>query len=192
MVRTSAAVAAQTAQDILDSATQLFASRGFFDVSLGDIANDAGVTRGAIYHHYQNKVGLFLAVAARLQTGVAKAVVSTAEETGPDPQEQLKAGSHAFLDAITAGPAVRILLVDGPSVVGWDKWRQLDAQSSVVHLRDALERIGLDHDLVDALTAQLSGAMNEAALWIAQHDNTEQARIQAHAALDRLLFAVLS
>ena len=192
MARTSAAVAAQTAQDVLESATKLFASRGFSEVSLDDIAKDAGVTRGAIYHHYRNKVGLFLAVAARLQSEVAAAIVGAAERAGSDPEEQLRVGSHAFLDAITAAPAVRILLVDAPSVVGWDEWRHLDAQNSAVHLRDVLERVGFSSDILDALTAQLSGAMNEAALWIAQHEDPTQAQSQAHAALDQLLAAALS
>lgn len=192
MARTSAAVAAQTAQDVLDSATELFASRGFSEVSLDDIAKDAGVTRGAIYHHYRNKVGLFLAVADRLQSEVAAAIVEAAERAGSDPGEQLRVGSHAFLDAITAAPAVRILLVDAPSVVGWEEWRHLDAQNSAVHLRDVLERVGISGEILDALTAQLSGAMNEAALWIARHENPTRAQGQAHAALERLLAAALS
>lgn len=192
MARKSAEVAAQTAQDILESATRLFASRGFAEVSLDDIAKDAGITRGAIYHHYRNKVGLFVAVAAGLQSGVAAAIVTAAEGAGPSPEDQLRVGSHAFLDAITATPVLRILLVDAPSVVGWNEWRQLDAQNSAVHLREVLEAVGVDSNLLDALTAQLSGAMNEAALWIAQHEDQEQARNQAHTALDHLLSAVLS
>lgn len=192
MARTSAAVAAQTAQDVLNSATALFASHGFTEVSLNDVAQDAGVTRGAVYHHYQNKVGLFLAVAACLQSGIAATVAASAEAVGTAPEDRLRAGSHAFLDAITAAPAVRILLIDAPSITGWNTWRQLDAQSSEMHLHDALRQVGVDDTLIDAMTAQLSGAMNEAALWIAQHEDGELAREQAHAALDRLLSAALA
>ncbi len=192
MPRASAAAAAQTAQDVLDSATKLFAANGFAGVSLDDVARDAGVTRGAIYHHYRNKAGLFAGVTAQLQAQVGERVVEGAQQAGADPAEQLRAGSHAFLDAVTAAPVARILLVDGPAVIGWDRWRELDAESSVVHLREALADAGVDRDLRDALTAQLSGAMNEAALWIAQHEEPEKARAQAHAALERLLSAVLS
>ncbi|EOM76067.1 TetR family transcriptional regulator [Rhodococcus rhodnii] len=190
MPRTSAAVAARTAQQVLESAADLFASHGFAAVSLDDVARAAGVTRGAVYHHYRNKAGLFGAVVAHLQRRVAAAVVAAAEAAGDDPHAQLAAGSHAFLDAITAATAARVLLVEAPPVVGWDEWRRLDAENSGAHLRDALITAGVDDDLVDALSAQLSGAMNEAALWIAAHPDDAAARDRAHAALDRLLAAV--
>ncbi|WP_150461153.1 TetR family transcriptional regulator [Nesterenkonia ebinurensis] len=190
MPRASAAAAAQTALQVLDSATDLFASRGFAEVSLDDVAQASGVTRGAVYHHYRNKTGLFRAVADRLQTYVAEVVIEAAEEAGTDPTDQLKAGSHAFLDAITAAPVVRILLIDAPSVIGWQEWRRLDAENSAAHLREALREVGVSEELLDAMTAQLSGAMNEAALWTAQHENSPAAREQSHAALDRLLATV--
>lgn len=186
MPRASAADAARTAARILQSASCLFATRGYAQVSLDDIAHDAGVTRGAIYHHYQSKKGLFSAVAARLQAEVAEAVVAAAEAS---PSEQLRAGSHAFLDTITSRDFARILLVDAPSVVGWQEWRRLDDENSVAHLREALLNVQVPESLVDATAAHLSGAMNEAALWIAQHDAPEAARTEAHTALDQLLTA---
>lgn len=192
MPRASAADAARTARRILGAATELFAARGFTDVSLDDVAGVAGVTRGAVYHHYRNKAGLFGAVAARLQSEIASAVASAAEEAGPDPGGQLRAGSHAFLSAITAGAAVRILLVDAPVVIGWQEWRRLDAENSVTLLHQVLREAGVPEELLDATTAQLSGAMNEAALWAAQHENPDAARAQSHAALDRLLASYLA
>jgi AcrR family transcriptional regulator len=189
--RATAAAAARTARQVLDSATELFAARGFAEVAVDDVARAAGVTRGAVYHHYGTKEGLFRAVASRLQEDVARAVVDAAERAGADPRAQLRAGCHAFLDAITAAPAVRVLLVDAPAVVGWDQWRRLDSENSVVHLREALEAVGVDADLLDAATAQLSGAMNEAALWIAQQDDGAEARRRAHRVLGRLLAAEL-
>ncbi|MFD6443797.1 TetR/AcrR family transcriptional regulator [Promicromonospora sp. NPDC060204] len=191
MPRASAAAAAHTARQVLDSATDLFAARGFAAVSLDDVAQAAEVTRGAVYHHYGNKQGLFLAVAARLQAQVADAVVAAADGAGKDAREQLRAGSHAFLDAITAGPALRVLLVDAPAVVGWAEWRRLDEANSAAHLREALRDVGIADDLLDALSAQLSGAMNEAALWVAQQPNRAASARRAHAALDRLLAAAL-
>lgn len=191
MPRASAADAAKTARSILEAATGLFAAHGFAGVSLDDVAREAGVTRGAVYHHYRNKAGLFREVAAVLQSDVADAVVRAAEEAGVGPVDQLRAGSHAFLDAVTAGAAARILLIDGPAVVGWEEWRRLDAENSAVHLRDVLGEIGVEDELLDAMTVQLSGAMNEAALWIAQHADGEVARKRAHTALDRILDAAV-
>ena len=192
MPRASAADAAQTAQRILDSAKELFSVRGFSEVSVDDVARDAGVTRGAVYHHYRNKVALFADVVARLQADVARAVVAAAENADPQPLEQLRAGSHAFLDAITNGAAMRILLIDAPAVTGWQEWRRLDAENSATHLREALREAGVAEDILDASTAQLSGAMNEAALWTAQQNDIDLARRQSHRALDRLLTAYVS
>jgi len=193
MPRASAVVAAQTAQRVLDCATELFASRGYAEVSLDDVARAAGVTRGAVYHHYKHKIGLFGAVAARLQAEIGDKVAAAAGAAGARPADQLRSGSHAFLDAITAAPAVQILLIDAPSVVGWQEWRRLDAQNSAALLREVLREVGVTDPLLDATTALLSGAMNEAALWVAQNDETETAtaREHAHAALDRLLAAFL-
>lgn len=190
MPRATAADAAATARDVLHQATELFASRGFADVSLDDVAQAATVTRGAVYHHYRNKAGLFRAVAEQLQTEVAAAVVTAAEAAGEDPHAQLRAGSHAFLDAITMGPAARVLLIEAPAVIGWSQWRELDAENSVVHLRQALAEVGVEAELLDAMTAQLSGAMNEAALWLAERPGDIAAQASAHKALDQLLKAV--
>lgn len=191
MPRASAAAAAQTAREVRDVGTELFAARGFAAVSLDDVAQAAGVTRGAVYHHYRSKAGLFQAVAEQLQADVADAVVEAASGAGMSAHDRLRAGCHAFLDAITAAPAVRVLLVDAPAVVGWQEWRRLDAENSAAHLRDALHDAGVADELLDATTAQLSGAMNEAALWISQQPDDAQARDQAHVVLDRLVDAVL-
>ncbi|MFC9981002.1 helix-turn-helix domain-containing protein [Gordonia sp. NPDC127522] len=191
MPRASAAAAAETARAVLAAATRQFADRGFSDVSLDDVAEAAGVTRGAVYHHFRNKGALFAAVAAACHQQVADAVVAAAEAAGTDPARQLRAGSHAFVDAITSGPAVRILLIDGPAVVGWEEWRRLDEVGSAAHLREALEAAGVDEELVDVLTMLLSGAMNEAALWLARHPEDDTARERTHRALDRLLDAIM-
>lgn len=191
MARASAAEAARTARSVLDCATALFRERGFSKVSLDDVAKASGVTRGAVYHHYGSKVGLFLAVAAGLQKQVAGAVVAAAEAAGIDPREQLSAGSHAFLETITGQDMVQVLMVDGPAVVGWQEWRRLDSANSVTHLREALASVGTPAEVLDAMTAQLSGAMNEAALWVAQHPEPAVARAQAHQALQGLLGAAV-
>lgn len=187
MPRASAADAELTAQRILQAATRLFGDRGFPDVSLEGIAQEAAVTRGAVYHHYGSKSGLFGAVAASLQAQVSEAVVATADAAGAAPLDQLRAGSHAFLDAITAGHSARVLLIDAPVVIGWQEWRRLDAEHSAAHLREALADVGIASELVDATSAQLSGAMNEAALWVVQQDDVTLARARSHVVLDHLI-----
>jgi AcrR family transcriptional regulator len=189
MPRATAEAAAETARRLVEIAADLFAERGYAAVALDDVATASGVTRGAVYHHYGSKAGLFRAVAAHLQREVAAALVAAADDAD-GPSGRLRAGSHAFLDAVTSPRTVRILLVDAPAVIGWQEWRALDAAASAVHLRDALADVGVAPELLDALTAQLSGAMNEAALSLAEHDGDPGARTAAHRALDVLLDAV--
>lgn len=190
MPRATAAAAAETARHVMEAATNLFGEHGHADVSLDDVAAASGVTRGAVYHHYGSKRGLFRAVAVALQARVAEAVAAAAESAPSDPFERLRAGSHAFLDAITVGPAARVLLIDAPAVLGWAEWRELDDEHSGRHLRDVLIELGVQDDLRDALAAQLSGAMNEAALRIAERAGDESERAAAHRALEHVLRAV--
>ncbi|WP_110589975.1 TetR family transcriptional regulator [Microbacterium suaedae] len=190
MPRASAAAARQTAESVCEAGEELFSKEGYSAISLDDVAQAAGVTRGAVYHHFRSKSGLFAAVTARVQSRVADAVVAAAAAAGGDPHERLRAGSHAFLDVITSSSAARILLIDAPAVVGWDEWRRLDAEHSAAHLREALADVGVRDELLDATTALLSGAMNEAALWVMNAENAEASRAHAHRVLDRILASV--
>ena len=185
MPRASAADAARTAETVLNRAAELFGARGYAEVSLGDIAQNAGVTRGAVYH--RDKEGLFRAVVQRLQERVAETVVAAADAADPDPRARLRAGCHAFLDAVTDDVALRVLLVDAASVIGPHEWRRFDQENSERHLREAIAAIGGDEELIDATTALLSGAMNEGAMWVALADDRVAASAHAHRALDALL-----
>ena len=191
MPRSSAADAAKTARAILDHARSLLAEQGFAGVSVDDVARGVGVSRGAVYHRHRTKQELFAAVAEELQLQVGEEVLSAAETGGADAEQQLRRGCHAFLDAITEAPRARILLLDAPSVLGWARWRRMDAENAAAHLKDGLGQLGYSGQLQEAATAQLSGAMNDAALWIAEGGEERDARrMAAHELLDRLLDAV--
>lgn len=187
MPRASAAEAAETARRILDVAAAHFAEHGYAASSVEDLARAAGVTRGAVYHHYASKRGLFAAVAAAQQQSVADAIVAATRASTPE--TALPDGSHAYLDSITSTTAARVLLIDGPAVLGWAEWRRLDAEGPERELRAGLRESGASAGLLDALTAALSGAMNELALWLAARPDDADARRQAHRALDRVLTA---
>ena len=189
MPRASAADAAATARRILAVASSHFAEHGYAAASVDDIAGAAGVTRGAVYHHYTSKPLLFAAVASAQQELVADAILTATENSAPD--AALRDGSHAFLDAITRGAAARVLLVDGPAVLSWEDWRRFDAEGPAVTLHEGLGEAGIAPALRDALTAALSGAMNELALWLLERQTDAAARTQAHEALDLLLEAVV-
>ena len=182
MPRASATDAAETARRILEIATGQFTEHGFAAASVDDIAQAAGVTRGAVYHHYGSKAGLFAAVASAQQQAVSDAIVAATH--GSVPENALRDGSHAFLDAITQGAAARVLLVDGPTVFSWEEWRRTDAEGPEAQLRLGLAESGVAPALLDATTAALSGAMNELALWMSRSPQDVAMREHAHQALD--------
>ncbi|GGV71278.1 TetR family transcriptional regulator [Streptomyces longisporoflavus] len=177
---------AATRQALLAEGRRRFAADGYHHVVLAEVAEAVGVTKGAAYHHFDSKAGLFRAVVCEVQRELGERVASEADRH-EDLWEQLRAGCRAFLAAGT-DPAVRqILLVDAPTVLGWDEWRALDEESSARHLAEALTSLAaagiIAEQPVEPLARLLSGAMNEAALWIARGGDAQS----VEQALDRLL-----
>ncbi|OKJ64337.1 TetR/AcrR family transcriptional regulator [Streptomyces sp. CB02261] len=177
---------AATRRALLAEGERRFAADGYHQVVLAEVARAAGVTKGAAYHHFDSKAGLFRAVVAEVQQKLGQRVAAAADGHS-DLWEQLRAGCRAFLASGT-DPAVRqILLVDAPTVLGWDEWRTMDEESSARHLAEALTELAaagiIATQPIEPLTRLLSGAMNEAALWIARGGDPRA----AEQALDRLL-----
>lgn len=179
-----------TTENLIAQARRLFTTTGYAGTSLDAVAQAAGVTKGALYHHFGSKAGLFRAVLTEVQREVADGVAAAAEAE-PKPWNQLLAGCEAFLAASSDPDAQRIMLVDGPSVLGWHEWRAIDEASSARHLNEALELLIAKGDLPDQpaepLAHLLSGAMNETALWLAQSDNRDTDLARAMTALTRML-----
>ncbi|MFD0413465.1 TetR/AcrR family transcriptional regulator [Streptomyces sp. NPDC127108] len=181
-----------TRRTLLREGRQLFAAQGYGTVGLAQIVEAAGVTKGALYHHFDSKADLFGAVLEEVQREVGRRVAEAAE-AHTERWDQLTAGCREFL-TVTAEPDIqRIMLVDGPAVLGWSAWRAMDEASSAQHLSDALTALITEGTLppqpVAPLTHLLSGAMNEAALWLASADGpTDPA--ETWAALERLLRAL--
>ncbi|MFJ5098575.1 TetR/AcrR family transcriptional regulator [Streptomyces sp. NPDC088557] len=180
---------AATRRALLAEGRRRFAADGYHDVVLAEVAAAAGVTKGAAYHHFASKAGLFRAVVAEVQHELGERVAAVAD-AHTDPWEQLRAGCHAFL-AAGADPAVRrILLLDAPTVLGWDEWRAADEDASARHLTEALEglvSLGVIADQpVAPLAGLLSGAMNEAAVRLAR-STAPTALADTERALDLLL-----
>lgn len=166
----------QTRHTLLSESRHLFATHGYGAVGLAQIVHAAGVTKGALYHHFDSKADVFRAVLEQVQAEVAEKVVAAAE-AHDDPWTQLTAGCHAFLTASTDPRIQRIMLVDGPAVLGWHEWRAMDEAASARHLAEALTAL-IDAGViapqpVPPLAHLLSGAMNEAALWLATSTNPD-------------------
>nr|WP_184573254.1 TetR/AcrR family transcriptional regulator [Streptomyces zagrosensis] len=182
----------QTRQSLLREGRRLFSGRGYGAVSLAEIVQAAGVTKGALYHHFTGKTDLFRAVLEELQQEVGQRVAAAAD-THDDPWTQLTAGCQEFLTATTDPDIQRVMLVDGPAVLGWSQWRAMDEAASARHLADALSFL-MDEGIVAPqpvapLVHLLSGAMNEAALWLASSSDPEDLN-HTKAALGQLLQAL--
>lgn len=192
MAKTTKLESEATAERIRSLAAALFAADGFAAAGLEQIASAAHVTRGAVYHHFSSKRGLFEAVASRAQHEVAAMVVEAAEAQ-TDPWAGLLAGCRAFLTASLSDEHRRILLIDAPAVLGWAVWRQQDASASGRHLEGALRELAENgvisvHSVAGA-SALLSGSMNEAALFIAETDDPSAAFESVWVDLERMLAA---
>ncbi|MFI8715324.1 TetR/AcrR family transcriptional regulator [Brevibacillus brevis] len=180
----------QTMQKLIEVAREMFSKKGYSDAAMEDIVKQAGVTRGALYHNFGSKEGLFEAVLASVQQEIGERVEAEAAKS-EEPWQQLILGCLAFVSSAVEHQNKRILLIDGPAVIGWEKWRRMDEETSMRHLREQLitmqEQGYLRPVSIDALTHLLSGAMNEAVLWISETPNLEKSLEEISAAMTLLL-----
>jgi AcrR family transcriptional regulator len=175
---------------LVDVGRKLFAKRGYADVGTEEIVRRAGVTRGALYHHFSGKEDLFRAVAEQVEEEMTRksAEAALAYE---DPWEQQRAGWEAFLDACLDPAVQRIILLDAPSVLGPKAWREIASKYGLAlvqfGLRSLMEAGLIEEQPVDPLAHLVIGALSEAAVVIAQAEDTEAARAEMGAALERLM-----
>ena len=179
-----------TTARLIEIASDVFTRDGYAHAATEAIVAQAGVTRGALYHHFNNKEGLFRAVLEHVQKQVGQRVEESVVGL-TDPWEALLTGSRAFLQASLDPQVQRVMLTDAPAVLGWSDWRALDKQYSMRALGEALAELAQAGELlpmpIEAMTHLLSGAMNEAALWIAQAPDQQRALSDATLALEHLL-----
>jgi AcrR family transcriptional regulator len=168
------------------AARELFAARGYQAVPADEIVRAAGVTRGALYHHYADKQGLFRAVVEELEREIT-ADVDAAFGRAPDPVSGMAAALNVFLDACLRDEVRQISLTDAPSVLGWATWREIEAEHGLGLLVDVLTR-GIESGHITPqpvrALAQLSlAAVMEAARMIAEADDPTTAREEAQQVL---------
>ncbi len=188
--QTKAEQRAETTRKLTSIARAEFTRHGYAQASTETIVQLAGVTRGALYHHFGSKEGLFKAVVAEVQRDVGRRVAE-ASETTDDPWNQLILGCRAFLRASLEPDVQRIMLIDGPATLGWEELRTMDAENAMRLLEAAIAGLAelkiIKVASVAAATHLLSGAMNEAVLWIARAEQPLQALDETIAALEQLL-----
>ncbi|MFD2648156.1 TetR family transcriptional regulator [Devosia albogilva] len=160
--RSQAERRAETRRLLLEAGRKLFAEKGFADTATPDIVAAAGVTRGALYHHFADKTALFAAVVEAEHAAVAASIEAAGEATPTDPVAALLAGSQAFFAAMADPGRRRIMLLDAPAVLGREALDAIDAQygleTLVCGLRDAMDAGAIKRLPVLPL-AQLFGAL---------------------------------
>ncbi len=176
---------------LLRVARELFTDKGYAATATEDIVQQAGVTRGALYHHFRDKEELFQAVFEEAERGLVETVRTAADSAQTDPWQGFLVGCQAFLDACLEPAIQRIVLLDAPSVLGWETWRRIDAEYGLGLVRQSLQA-AIDARYIDPLPVEplahiILGALNEAALLIARAEDVRSARTEMGAVVDRLL-----
>ncbi|MBV9795582.1 MAG: TetR/AcrR family transcriptional regulator [Actinobacteria bacterium] len=184
--------ASDTRAALVASARRLFAAQGFDATGTEQIVADARVTRGALYHHFRDKADLFRAVMAEAAGSVAQRLIDEqlASEAA-SPLAEIQAGIAAYLDVCVTGDFQRIVLVDGPRVLGSDAWDELVERYGRGILEEWLERCVQAGDLdavpIRALARLLIAMLTEASLAIARSAEPPATRDELGMVLERLL-----
>ena len=181
---------AATIAAILASAQARFGARGFEATSIDDIAESAGVAKGAVYHHFDSKEAIFAQVLEAVQAEILHTPPPPGAVADGDLADQIAAGVEHYL-RIASAPRFRlILLIDGPAVLGWRRWREIDDRYFGAGARMASAALlGPDASPaeIDALTHLVMGAVMEAAMVCATADDVDEAARSLSAGLRTLL-----
>lgn len=187
----------ETRKALIAAARRLFAASGYHNVGIREFAAEAGVTRGALYHHFASKEELFLAVMEMIQEELREhAAQRHLDPARPDRWTQLRNDFQIALDEMMAPEVVQILLIDAPSVLGWQRWREHRQRFGLAAIRKAIEASIADC-LISPGPAQelahlISASFNEATMVIAYADDPAEARGKAGEALDAMLAGLLT
>ena len=179
---------------LVDVARELFAQRGYAAVGTEEIVRAAGLTRGALYHHFAGKAELFQAVYEDVESQLVRRIAASAISSASDPLQALHAGAQAFLDACEDPTVQRIALVDAPSVLGWEQWRAIGLEYGFGLVQNTVQA-AMDAGLIDRqpvrpLAHLLLGAIDEGAMLVARADDGGETRRQVGASIARFLEAL--
>jgi AcrR family transcriptional regulator len=180
-----------TRDGLLHAARALFAERGYAGVGTEEIVRAAGVTRGALYHQFRDKEQLFEAVFEQVEAETTQRIAEGALAAASGPVAALRAGARAFL-AVCAEPEIeRIILLDAPAVLGWERWREIGFRHGlgliVGVLQAGMDAGAIAQQPITPLAHLLLGAMDEGALYIARAQDPETARAEVEQIIDRLI-----
>ncbi len=177
-------------RSLVEAALELFTERGYAEVGTEEIVARAKVTRGALYHHFEDKRDLFRAVFERVE-GELMERVGARMDLADNPWDLMLAGMRSFLDACEQPAVKQIALTDAPAVLGWKEWREIDNDHGLGLTRAALEgtvAAGVLRPIaVEPMAHLFVAALSEAAFVIAHADRPREARAEVEQALLQLV-----
>ncbi len=193
--RSQAERTAATRTRLLAAGRQLFASDGFAAVSTRAIVDAAGVTRGALYHHFGDKKGLFAAVYEEVEAELVSNITTRIVTAAPaDPLAAMRIGARLFLEECSRPDVQRIGLIDAPAVLGWARWREVGMKYGLgvieAMLAAAMSARVIPEQPLRPTAHILLGALDEAALFISLADEPGSALEQMCAVCDRLISGI--
>jgi AcrR family transcriptional regulator len=183
-----------TRGQLIEVATRLFAEHGYEGTSIEAVLSAAGVSRGALYHHFAGKEALFEAVVSAVSEQVTVELTEAVKGCA-DPLDAMRTAAIAWI-GLAADPVIqRVVLVDAPSVLGWDRWRAMDDGRTLGTMRAMLQAISdsgrLPAELVGPFSHMILAALDEIVLVIARAPDptatVAEGRMAVQALLDRLL-----
>ena len=183
-----------TRGQLIEVATRLFAEHGYEGTSIEAVLSAAGVSRGALYHHFAGKEALFEAVVAAVSDQVTAELAETVRDSA-DPVDAMRTAALAWI-SLAADPVIqRVVLVDAPSVLGWDRWRAMDDGRTLGALRIMLQAVSdsgrLPSELVGPFAHMILAALDEITLVTARAADSKAAVAEARTAVEALLDRLL-
>jgi AcrR family transcriptional regulator len=179
-----------TRDALIAAARKLFGERGYAAVGTEEIVQAAGVTRGALYHHFDGKRKLLEAVYEQIEAELTRRIAEHAL-SGSDPLEAMRAGTEMVLEASQEPEVQQIVMLDAPAVLGWERWREIAAEHGLglveASLKAAMEAGQIAEQPTKPLAHVLMGALDEAAMLVARADDPDATRAEVAETLDRLL-----
>ena len=185
---------AVTRQSIVEGATRLFSTRGFSATSIEAVLEECGISRGALYHHFTNKEALFEASFEALEAHIVQKLMALAGGSG-NPISVLYAGCDAWID-MAQDPRIRqMAFIDAPSVLGWEKWREIESRYGFGLLKAGLvaanTKGAIPEPMVDTFSHILLAALNEVGMMVARAANPTTATNSGKSAVRDLLTKIL-
>jgi AcrR family transcriptional regulator len=183
-----------TRGQLIEAATRLFAEHGYEGTSIEAVLTAAGVSRGALYHHFAGKEALFEAVVVAISDGVTARLTETIRGC-TDPVDALRTAALAWV-GLAGDPVIqRVVLVDAPSVLGWERWRTMDNGQTLGAMKAMLQAVSdtgaLPPELVEPFAHMVLAALDEIAIVVARAPEPVTAVAEGRMAVEALLSRLL-